>query len=158
MTERVPSGTAAVLLLALSVVGCASVPAGSGALSEQARSFAPPPGKANVYAVRMWSMLEGGIVWPVTLNFHEFGHVGQRSYLYGAIPPGEHVLGANLPGPVPTRLRFTAEAGRNHFFKLTPVPGWLAGTIRIEPLDEETGRTLVLQYTLSGDNRFEFEP
>ncbi len=43
-------------------------------------------------------------------------------------------------------------------YKLTPFPGWLAGTIRIEPLDEETGRILVLQYTLSGDNRFEFEP
>ena len=71
-------------------------------------------------------MLEGGIVWPVTLDFREFGFVGQRSYLYGAIPAGEHIIGANLPGPVPTRLRFTAEAG--------------------------------LQYTLSGDNRFEFEP
>jgi hypothetical protein len=106
MTERLQSSMAAVLLLALFVMGCASVPAGSTALSEQARSFAPPPGKANVYAVRMWSMLEGGIVWPVTLDFREFGFVGQRSYLYGAIPAGEHIIGANLPGPVPTRLRF----------------------------------------------------
>jgi hypothetical protein len=134
------------------------VPPGSERLAQQARSFAPPAGKANLYAVRMWSALEGGIVWPVTLDFEEFGNVGQRSYLYGAIPPGEHVLGANLPGPVPSRVKFSAEAGRNYFFRLTASPGWLAGTIRIEPLDETAGRALIREYTLSGDNRFDFEP
>ncbi len=153
-----PSWARAALLVALLLAAaCATVPPGSEGLARQARSFTPPPGKANVYAVRMWSVFESGIVWPVTLDFREFGNVGQRSYLYGAIPPGDHVLGANLPGPVPSRLRFAAEAGRNYFFKLSPVPGWLAGTIRIEPLDEEAGRTLIAQYTLSADNRFEFE-
>jgi hypothetical protein len=146
--------TLAVLILAS---GCASVPPGSDALALQARRFTPPPGKANLYAVRMWSVFESGIVWPVTLDFKEFGNVGQRSYLYGAISPGEHVLGANLPGPVPNRVKFTAEAGRNHFFKLSPTPGWLAGMIRIELLDEETGRALIERYTLSADNRFELE-
>ena len=148
---------AALLAGLLFAGGCASVPPGSETLALQARSFTPPPGKANVYAVRMWSVFEGGIVWPVTLDFREFGNVGQRSYLYGAISPGEHVLGANLPGPVPNRVKFTAEAGQNHFFKLTPAPGWLVGVIRIEPLDEEAGRALIEQYTLSADNRFEFE-
>jgi hypothetical protein len=143
-----------VLLLAGS---CASVPRGTEKLERQARSFTPPPGKANVYAVRAWSMLESGLVWPVTLDFREFGNVGQRSYLYGAIAAGDHVLGANLPGPVPTRVRFTAEAGRNHFFKLVTVPGWPAGLIRIEPLDEAAGRALIEEYTPSADNRFEYE-
>jgi hypothetical protein len=138
--------------------GCASVPPGSEALAREARRFTPPPGKANLYAVRMWGVFESGIVWPVTLDFKEFGNVGQRSYLYGTIAPGEHVLGADLPGPVPNRVKFTAEAGRNHFFKLSATPGWLAGTIRIEPLDEQTGRALIENYTLSADNRFEFEP
>ncbi len=150
--------TPVAILGALLLAGsCASVPRGSETLERQARSFTPPPGKANVYAVRMWSVFESGIVWPVTLDFREFGNVGQRSYLYGAIPAGEHVLGANLPGPVPTRVRFTAEAGRNHFFKLVPVPGWLTGVIRIEPLDEAAGRALIEAYALSADNRFEYE-
>jgi hypothetical protein len=137
--------------------GCASVPRGSEKLERQARTFVPPPGQANVYAVRMWSALESGIIWPVTLDFQEFGNVGQRSYLYGAIPAGEHVLGVNLPGPVPTRVRFTAEAGRNHFFKLVPAPGWPTGVIRIEPLDEASARALIEDYPASGDNRFEYE-
>jgi len=137
--------------------GCASVPRGSEKLERQARSFTPPPGKANVYAVRAWSVLDSGIVWPVTLDFREFGNVGQQSYLYGAIAAGDHVLGANLPGPVPTRARFTAEAGRNHFFKLVPVPGWPTGLIRIEPLDEAAGRALIEKYSPSADNRFEYE-
>ena len=55
------------LLIALLVAGaCASVPRGSDKLERQARSFTPPPGKANVYVVRMWSVFESGIVWPVT--------------------------------------------------------------------------------------------
>ena len=147
----------AILAVLVLMGGCASVPPGSEELARQAQGFTPPPGRANLYAVRRWSVFEGGIVWPVTLDFREFGNVGQRSYLYGAIAPGEHVLGANLPGPVPNRVAFTAEAGRNYFFKLTPAPGWLAGMIRIEPLDEAVGRALIGQYTLSGDNRFEFE-
>jgi hypothetical protein len=157
MTTRpwVPGAILAALLLA---TGCASVPPGSDALAQQARRFTPPPGRANLYAVRAWSVFESGIVWPVTLDFREFGNVGQRSYLYGLVPPGEHVLGANLPGPVPNRVKFAAEAGRNYFFKLTPTPGWLAGGLRIEPIDEAAGRALIEQYTLSADNRFEFEP
>ena len=155
---RAPFRTSVALLGALLLAGaCASVPRGSEKLERQARSFTPPPGKANVYVVRMWSVLESGIVWPVTFDFREFGNVGQRSYLYGAIEAGDHVLGANLPGPVPTRVRFTAEAGRNHFFKLVPSPGWTAGVIRVEPLDEAAGRALIEEYALSADNRFEYE-
>jgi hypothetical protein len=150
----IPVAILGALLLA---AGCASVPRGSERLERQARSFTPPPGKANVYAVRAWSVLESGIVWPVTLDFREFGNVGQRSYLYGAIPAGDHVLGASLPGPVPTRVRFTAEAGRNHFFKFVPVLGWPTGMIRIEPLDEAVGRALIEECSPSADNRFEYE-
>jgi hypothetical protein len=146
------------ILGALLLAGaCASVPRGSDRLERLARSFTPPPGKANVYAVRTWSALESGIAWPVTLDFREFGHVGQRSYLYGAVPVGDHVLGVSLPGPVPTRVRFAAEAGRNYFFKLAPMSGWPTGVIRIEPLDEAAGRALIETSAPSADNRFEYE-
>jgi len=155
MTTR-PRPRLLVLAAFILVSGCASVPPGSDGLRQQARSFTPPPGKANVYAIRGWSLFEAGIVWPVTLDFTGFGNVGLRSYLYGAISPGDHVLGANLPGPVPSRVTFTAEAGRNYFFEISSSPGWLVGTIRIEPLDEEKGRELVQDYNLSADNRFEF--
>jgi hypothetical protein len=150
-------GISIAMLGALLLTGaCASVPRGSDRLERLARSFAPPPGQANVYAVRVWSALESGIAWPVTLDFREFGHVGQRSYLYGAVPAGDHVLGVSLPGPVPTRVRFTAEARRNYFFKLVPSPGWPTGVIRIEPLDEAAGRALIETHPPSADNRFEY--
>jgi hypothetical protein len=147
----------AILGALLLLGGCASVPRGSDRLERQARSFTPPPGKANVYAVRMWSALESGLVWPVTLDFQEFGNVGQRSYVFGPIAAGDHVLGVNLPGPVPTRVRFTAEAGRNYFFKLVPTAGWPTGLIRIEPVDEASGRALIQESAPSADNRFEYE-
>jgi hypothetical protein len=42
-----------------------------------------------------------------------------------------------------------------HGFGTVRRESYLYGTNR---RDEQTGRTLVLQYTLSGDNRFEFAP
>jgi hypothetical protein len=139
----------------LLLAGCASVPPGSNDLTQQALTFSPPPGKANLYVIRPYNVVGSVGLWTVTLDFNEIGTVGLRSYLYGAIAPGEHVLGPTIQGTSPNRLKFTAEAGRNYFFKVTPnfsFAGW-----GFDALDEAEGRERVQEYTLSGDNRFELE-
>jgi hypothetical protein len=87
------------------------------------------------------------------LDFNELGMLGLRSYLYGAIDPGEHFLGSTVQGSAPNRHKFTAEAGRNYFFRVSPA--WSLAGWGIDPLDETDGRELVRDYTLSGDSRFE---
>jgi hypothetical protein len=140
---------AGLLLLA----ACASVPRGSDRLAQQAQTFVPPPGKANLYVVRPYHFTGSAGLYSLTLDFNELGTLGLRSYLYGAIEPGEHFLGSTIQGASPNRLKFTAEAGRNYYFKVSPafsVAGW-----DFEPLDEADGREMVKNYTLSGDSRFE---
>ena len=137
-------GIAALLL----VTGCATVPKASDRLVQQSRTFGPPPGKANVYVIRPYNFIGSGLLWTVTLDFRAFGTLGLRSYLYGFVEPGEHFVGSSTPGGSPNRVRFTAVEGRNYFFKISP--GW-----NIDPLDEQAGRSRVLDYTPSGDNQFE---
>jgi hypothetical protein len=142
---------AAVGLLLLAA--CASVPRGSDSLAQQAQTFVPPPGKANLYIVRPYNFTGSAVLYTPTLDFTELGTLGLRSYLYGAIDPGEHFLGTPIQGSTPNRLKFTAEAGKNYFFKVSPA--WSFAGWGIDPLDETEGRELVKDYTLSGDSRFE---
>jgi len=141
-------GVAAFFLL----TACATVPRASDRIVQQSRTFVPPPGKANVYVLRPYNYIGSCCVWSVTLDFQEFGSLGLSSYLYGVVDSGDHVVGSFLHGASPTRAKFTAAAGRNYFFKISP--GF--ASLDIDPLDEEDGRRRVLDYTPSGDNRFEF--
>jgi hypothetical protein len=140
---------ASLLLLA----ACASVPRGSDRLAQQAQVFIPPAGKANLYVIRPYNF--DNSLWIITLDFSELGTLGLRSYLYGPIDPGDHFLGtvslgSEFHGASPKR-RFTAEPGRNYFFKVSS--GW--GSMEFDPLEEAEGRKRVTDYTLSGDSRFE---
>ena len=69
-----------------------------------------------------------------------------------------HALGAiqrdrESGGASPNRVKFTAEAGQNYYFKVSPA--WSFAGWDIEPLDETNAREMVTNYTLSGDSRFE---
>ena len=147
-----PFRIATVISALLSLAACASVPPASDRLTQQSRAFIPPPGKANVYVVRPYNYAGSCCVWPVSLDFQEFGSLGLSSYLYGVVDPGDHFVGSTLMGSSPTRVKFNATAGSNYFFKISP--GF--ASISIDRLTEEDGRQRVLEYTASGDNRFEF--
>lgn len=127
-------------------------PRASDTLAQQSRTFVPPPGKANVYVVRRYNPIGRLFLFYVTLDFQEFGSLGVQTYLYGFVDPGDHLVSSANSN----RLEFTAVSGRNYFFKVSQ--GW---SRQIAALDEEDGRSLILDYTPSGDNRFEllgFEP
>lgn len=140
-------------LLSFIFAGCASVPKGSERLTQQSKSFVAPPGKSNVYVIRPYSYAGSAIVWTVSIDYREFGTLGLSSYLYGAIPPGVHFVGAGgFGGSTSTnRVKFKAEEGENYFFKISP--GFIS--ITISQIDEEKGKNYVSKFKLSGDNIFE---
>jgi hypothetical protein len=138
-------------LLTIQITGCSSVPEGSAAIKQQALSFAPPPGMAAVYVIRPFHMLGGAVLTSVSLDYQEFGLLHTSSYLYGTVPPGQHTVRANDKQFGFEIVPFTAEAGKNYYFKYTlelkhPV---------IEPIPEPDGQAYVRKFKLSGDNRFE---
>ena len=158
------SGPAILLLglLLMQTTGCQSVPEGSPVMKQQALSFTPPAGKAYVYVVRP-SRFEGhAVLFGVSLDYQAFGMLENSSYIFAAVPPGEHALRGSsstpsvLGGGGVGRLEsFTAEAGKSYFFTVNP-PGWTGG-LRFEQISEADGKGYVQKLKLSGDNRFEYQ-
>ena len=146
--------TALLSLLLVQITGCASVPEGSTALTHQALSFTPPPGKAGVYVVRTYDCWESGTLYDVSLDYQEFGRLGMGSYLFGVVAPGVHSLRNTTPGfgGKSNIVTFVAEAGKNYFFATEL--GWVS--FQLNQLSEADGQTYVRQRKLSGDNRFDY--
>lgn len=136
------------------LTGCASVPPASSAFERKALSFTPATGTASIYVYRPYNLLAGGSLFNISLDYKEFGNLETNTYLFGNIPPGSHVIRAEYADANQSKpVKFEAEAGKLYFFKVTP--GW--GGINIEPERENEGRNEVINYSLSGDNVFEFE-
>lgn len=139
--------TAACLL-----TGCASVPTASPEFQQKALSFTPPPGMASVYVYRPYNFVGSAVAWSISLDFKEFGSLGLETYLFGNVDPGPHIL-KGFPFSGAERTKFDAEAGKLYFFKVTP---GMAG-LDFDPVEEKEGREKVSNWTLSGDNVFEWE-
>jgi hypothetical protein len=141
--------------------GCTSMgmPEGSPAMKQQALSFTPPPGKAGVYVIHPYqiSFGVGGLVGntmmressQVNLDYQEFGQVDFNTYLFGLVPPGDHVLSSGDIVSSTKVVHFTAEAGKNYFF--------MVGADGIDSTSETNGQSCVRRFKLSGDNRFEYQ-
>ena len=131
--------TALLGLLIIHLTGCASVPEGSAAMKQQALSFTPSPGNADLYVIRPYNYVGGAVLFGVNLDYQEFGALETSSYLFGEVPPGKHVLRAGAGGtPNSQSLAFTAEAGKSYFF--TVKPGWVS--LDVKQISETDGQNL----------------
>jgi hypothetical protein len=162
--RRVWLVTALLGLLLVPLTGCLSVSEGSAAMKQQALSFTPPPGKAFIYVIRPDRFVGQNLYFEVNLDMEMFGRLANRSFLFAAVPPGEHALQGSYQQPlllggsekkVGRLLGFTAEAGRNYFFTLN-YPAFMGGP-GLEQISESEGQAAVRQSTLSGENRFEYQ-
>jgi hypothetical protein len=125
------------------------VPDGSAVMKQQALSFTPPPGKAGVYAIRPWSYVGYGVLFKITLDYHELGSLAPSSYLFAVVIPGKHIFRV-VNADTDTDTTFTTEAGKNYFF--TFKPGW---GILIGQISEADGQGYVRKFKLSGDYLFD---
>jgi hypothetical protein len=158
----------AAALFGLSIMlmnGCASVPQGSAAMAQQALSFTPPPGKAGFYVIRPYGYTGSVLLDEITFDSQECGSLANDTYLFGAVAPGEHTLLVSNANATPSEVvHFTAEAGKNYYFKVNVksviVLLGLAPTryqMVVDQIPETNGQKLVRQFKLTGDNRFELQ-
>lgn len=153
--------TALLGLLIMQMTGCeapspTSVPEGSAAMKQQALSFTPPPGKAGVYVIRV----DGGPNVHVSLDYQEFGSLQAKSYLFGLVASGKHALGPsdiNLLDSGSLAVRFTAESGKNYYFKATGSGNSNPVDVHVVPISETNCQAYVREFKLSGENRFELQ-
>jgi hypothetical protein len=77
--------------VAVSLVGCASVPKGDPKQDAAAKSFAIAPDKAAVYVYRN-EMMGAAISMDVAIDGTVIGTTGANTYLYKEVTPGKHTI------------------------------------------------------------------
>jgi hypothetical protein len=157
--------TALLGLLLLQITSCTSVPEGSPAMKQQALSFTPPLGKAGIYVIRPNELAGSASLDEISFDFLECGSLATDTYLFGTVLPGEHTLRCYTPNESSGVVHFTAEAGKNYYFKVYHHDDGLVSLLSTshhytfvpEPVSETDGQAYVRKFKLSGDNRFEYQ-
>lgn len=131
-------------LLAVLVVGCASVPLAPRALDEAAKQFRPAAGKANLYVYRPAQFTLSAVTLVVTLDGAAWGTTKAGTYLFGELPaPGRYTLLSQSEDPAPVVLE--VEPGQSYFFQQDITFGAVAARSVLHPVDAQTGQAGVLQ-------------
>ena len=115
------------LLGSLSLAGCMSSytppppsPQASADQDAQAKQFAPPEGKGNLYIQRASEFVLLGQPTPfaVTVDGKEVGGIVPGMYYCFALEPGQHTLSASAEVSI-AHETVTVEAGKSYFYQIT---------------------------------------
>ena len=131
-------------IVALSLVGCASVPKTAPELDLAAKTFTPAEGKAALYIVRPNSALGAAVALPVNIDGRELGSTARGTYLMLEVEPGKHTISSKTLENSKV-VEVTAEAGKSYFFVIKPRMGLIAARAGLEPVTEEEGRAEVMK-------------
>jgi hypothetical protein len=152
-------------LLIVYLTGCGTTPEGSSELKQQALSFTPPSGKANIYVIRPGRFSGKLIEYGVNLDLQPFGSLPNNSYLYGVVLPGKHGLQGTIQKVriitggqiyVSAPLNFVAEADTNYYFRLDlgGIGPWSAPDL--VQISETEAKSYLEKAKPSPVNRFEY--
>ncbi len=126
-------------------------------MKQQALSFTPSPGTADVYVFRPYNLAASGVLHVVTVDAQGFGRLATKSYIFGELPPGKHALRVGnfqdkFHGDITYSGVFTFEANKCYFFMIKR--GWLA--VYFKPMSANDGQKYARQFKLSGDNWLDY--
>jgi hypothetical protein len=112
--------------LLLALVGCVTYtppdpsPLASPDSDAQAKQFAPPPGKGNLYVARVSEFVILGQPAPFAffVDEREVGGIVPGMYYCFSLEPGNHTFSASSASST-DHATVTIEAGKNYFYQLT---------------------------------------
>lgn len=125
---------AALAALLAAASGCATVPMAAPDRDLAAKTFATQPDAANLYVYRA-SSFGAAVKFPVTVDGKMMGELPGSTYLLVRVPPGPHTVG--VVAQTNKTQDLTAEAGRNHYVKVTPAMGFLQAAANLTLMTDE---------------------
>lgn len=132
------------LVLALFLASCASVPMASAEQDAASKTFATPgPGEAGLYVYRD-TFVGQALKKTVSLDGVPIGETANKVYLHLRIAVGEHRLSTESEFS-DNDLTFTAEAGKNYFFEQYIKFGVFVGGANLRAVSEAEGKQAVLR-------------
>lgn len=124
------------LLLALAATGCASVPMAPAEADAKAKTFAPIPGKANVYIYRNEGM-GAAIKMGIYVDDQGVAQTAANTYVNLALAPGKHIIRSHAENNSDVVL--DAKAGQNYFLWQEVKIGVMSARNKLQLVDAATG-------------------
>ena len=133
------------VMFALLVSGCASVPMGDATRDAELKTFKPKSDKAALYVYRNENF-GAAIKMTVLLDGKILGDTAAKTYLYTEVAPGKHRLVSKTENE--SVLDFDAVAGRIYYVWQEVKMGLFAARSNLQLVDEKDGQAGVLESKL----------
>mgnify|MGYP001032684962 CR=1 FL=1 len=138
--------TTALLLLAISLVGCASVPMGSSTQDAALKKFMPASNQAGIYVYRNENF-GAAVKMDVKVDDALLGQTVAKTFLYKEVLPGNHRI-ASISENTDT-VEINAEAGKLYYIWQEVKMGVLYARTKLHLVSDEEGKKGVLETKLA---------
>ena len=130
--------------LSLFLTSCASVPMASTAEDTAAKQFGSTTSKANVYVYR-GAGVGTALLVQIIMDGRITGSLAPNTYQKLALSPGSHTISTGGAFGNVASATLHAQGGRNYFYKTGPTMGLVMPRVKLEQVDEQTGRAAVMK-------------
>jgi hypothetical protein len=144
--EAMLKGIIVVLLVAIGLAGCASVPMGDAGRDAQLKSFTPKPGVAGLYIYRNES-IGAAIRMDVEVDGKPLGQSAAKTYFYKEVAPGRHTITSKSENT--DSIEVDTVAGKLYYIWQEVKLGLLYARTKLTQVGEEEGRKAVLECKLA---------
>ena len=136
----------ALVLVAMSLVGCASVPMGDAKQDQALKTFSIAPDKSGVYIYRN-EIMGAAISMTVDVDGKEIGKTGANTYLYKEVAPGKHTITSRAENT--DSIVIDAKLGKLSYIWQEVKMGFGSARSKLHIVDDEKGKKGVLESKLA---------
>ncbi len=126
---------------------CASSSKASAEKSDEAKRFIAPPDRGVVYLYRPGRLYASAIQYQVKINGLDAGGSGPGTFFRWELKPGKYTL-SSATSESSAVAEVDVEAGKLYFFKQGVGMGFTDARVKINQVDEGTGKKAVLNSKL----------
>ncbi len=124
-------------VIAVNLVGCASVNMGSPQQDAAAKTFKAPADKAAIYVYRNESM-GGAVKMDVAIDGQPVGQTAAKTYLYKEVAPGKHTVESKAENT--DKVEVDAKPGMLYFIWQEVKMGALYARTKLHLVSEDDGK------------------
>ncbi|MFZ7143113.1 DUF2846 domain-containing protein [Avibacterium avium] len=136
------------LVSALVLTGCATVPMASDAQDIQAKQFNSPNKKISGLYIYRDSMFGGVLKKDLYIDDEFIGESAPNVYFYKTVKPGKHKISTESEFGN-NDLYITTQGGKNYFIRQYIRMGVFVGGANLEQVDEEKAKAVIKKLKLA---------
>lgn len=133
-------------IVAVNLVGCASVNMGTSKQDAEAKKFSVSEDKSAIYIYRNESF-GSAVKMDIEVNGQNIGHTAANTFLYKELPPGRHIVASKAENA--DYVEVNAKPGSLHYIWQEVKMGILYARTKLHLVDEAQGKKGVLETQLA---------